>query len=103
MLYSIFNGKHVVLFRTSFFLKSFGKPQCLIAFNQENEVHLLNLLINQILTNILEQLRFLILKPSWICDVKKKKLLFDPDYFMKEKYQNDKKFSVKESIKEKGR
>ena len=38
--------------------------KCLIAFNQENEEHLLNLLINQILTNILEQLRFLILKPS---------------------------------------
>ena len=76
----------------------------MFAFNQENEAHLLNLLINQILTNILEQLRFLILKPSWIWDVKKKKqLLYDPDYFMEEKYQNDKKILVKESIKEKGR
>ena len=76
----------------------------MFAFNQENEAHLLNLLINQILTNILEQLRLLILKPSWIWDVKKKKqLLYDPDYFMEEKYQNDKKILVKESIKEKGR
>ena len=47
-----------------FSLSRLANLKCLIAFNQENEAHLLNLLINQILTNILEQLRFLILKPS---------------------------------------
>lgn len=72
----------------------------MIGFDQENEAHLLNLLTNQILTNICGQLRFLFLKPS-LAELgisKRKKVLYNPVYFMEEN-QDDIKSSEKQGQK----